>query len=161
MVDTTHFNDKFGDAGSYCFTNIIGDSHCQHIGIIVILGMIESPYIYIYTYTRIYIYGNIGESLWLVLPHYPPRWHGARDSPRHFIALDEPTNYLDVETVDALGKAPLAASGMTQELKALHPGKNPEKMWFDRDLYIKLCLIMSPNLGYNWILNFRVYAIVQ
>ena len=54
MVDTTHFNDKFGDAGSYCFTNIIGVSHCQHIGIIVILGMIESPYIY--TYTRIYIY---------------------------------------------------------------------------------------------------------
>ena len=26
---------------------------------------------------------------------------------RHFIALDEPTNYLDVETVDALGKAAL------------------------------------------------------
>ena len=27
-------------------------------------------------------------------------------TPRHFIALDEPTNYLDVETVDALGKVP-------------------------------------------------------
>jgi len=42
--------------------------------------------------------------------------------------------------------------------RSLHPGKNPEKMWFDRDLYIELCLIMSQNLGYNWILNFRVYA---
>ena len=134
MVDTTHFNDKFGDAGSYCFTNIIGDSHYQHIGIIVMLGMIETPYIYIaiiYIYVFIYIYnyiyGNIGESLWLVLPHYPPRWHGARDSPRHFIALDEPTTYLDVETVDALGKAPLAAPGMTQELKVPPSRKESRK----------------------------------
>ena len=70
MVDTTHFNDKFGDAGSYCFTNIIGDSHCQHIGIIVILGMIESPYIY--TYTRIYIYmatlGRVYDWFYHIIP---------------------------------------------------------------------------------------------
>ena len=31
---------------------------------------------------------------------------------RHFIAVDEPTNYLDVETVDALGKALAQASSV-------------------------------------------------
>ena len=73
MVDTTNFNDKFGDAGSYCFTNMIGDSHYQHIGIIVILGMIESPYIGddwkpIYIYVYIYILGRVYDGFYHISP---------------------------------------------------------------------------------------------